>query len=71
MTAGMLAEKQPSFKKCVIAYRSSIHAPIMIGSKRYTEAAGSTFGWSGRRAFQNSERYRKEPWRVLEVIMPG
>jgi hypothetical protein len=34
----MLAERQPSFKQCVIADSSSDLAPIMIGDKRYTEA---------------------------------
>ena len=36
----MLAEKQPPFKKCVTAYWSSRSAPIMNGSKYYTEAIG-------------------------------
>ncbi len=34
----MLAERQPSFKQCVIADSSSDLAPKMIGDKRYTEA---------------------------------
>ncbi len=34
----MLALKQPPFKKCVKAYWSSNSAPIMNGSKFYTEA---------------------------------
>ena len=37
----MLAEKQPSFKKCVIAYWSSNRAPIMNGSKDLAEVAES------------------------------
>ena len=38
MTAGMLAQRQPSFKECVTAHRSSDAAPTMIGVKRVTDA---------------------------------
>ena len=35
----MLAQRQPSFKECVTAHRSSGSAPIMIGAKRTADAA--------------------------------
>ncbi len=37
----MLAQRQPSFKECVTAHRSSDLAPIMIGAKRVTEAVAA------------------------------
>jgi hypothetical protein len=37
----MLAQKQPPFKECVIAHWSSALAPIILGTKLYTEAADS------------------------------
>ena len=42
VTAGMLAQKQPSFQKCVTAYRSSHPAPKMTGTKRRAAVADST-----------------------------
>ena len=53
MTTRMLAQKQPPFKKCVIAYWSSTLAPKMNGTKRITEATGALdwFPMRGRRAF--------------------
>eukprot|EP01023_Acetabularia_acetabulum_P029117 TRINITY_DN2746_c0_g2_i2.p2 TRINITY_DN2746_c0_g2~~TRINITY_DN2746_c0_g2_i2.p2 ORF type:complete len:232 (+),score=10.21 TRINITY_DN2746_c0_g2_i2:454-1149(+) len=46
VTTRMLAQKQPSFKECVIAHWSRSLAPIMIGNKHDTEAAD--FVRSGR-----------------------
>ena len=45
-TARMLAQKQPPFKKCVTAYPSRDWAPIMIGTKRETEAVDSREAFS-------------------------
>ena len=36
----MLAQRQPSFKECVIAHWSSDFAPKIIGAKAITEAMG-------------------------------
>ncbi len=67
----MLAWKQPPFKKCVTAYWSSSSAPIMNGSKHSTEAVGSRFGESGRRAlYVRYKPYREERCRGVQVIMP-
>ena len=38
----MLAQRQPSFKECVIAHWSSDFAPKMIGAKAITETVAST-----------------------------
>ncbi len=48
-TARRLAQKQQSFKECVIAHWSSDSAPKMIGTKHNTEALD--FARSGRGAF--------------------
>ena len=53
----MLAYKQPSFKKCVIAYWSRGPAPIMNGTKHDTEAAGSSNTAVGERS-QRGEAIR-------------
>jgi hypothetical protein len=43
-TAGRLAQKQPSFKECVIAHQSSDPAPKMVGTfKHATEATDGAF----------------------------
>ena len=36
----MLAQRQPSFKECVIAHWSSDFAPKIIGAKAITETMG-------------------------------
>jgi hypothetical protein len=42
----MLAQKQPSFKECVIAHQSSDSAPKMIGTEVHHRSFESfTFGW--------------------------
>lgn|GEM_PF-5133839 len=47
-TAGMLAWKQPSFKKCVTAYQPSSFAPMIIG----TQACDRSRGFEGGRLLQ-------------------
>src|SRR5215472_11210624 len=49
VTAGMLAQKQPPFQKCVTAYRSSHPAPKMTGTKRRAAVADPPLA-DGRRA---------------------
>jgi hypothetical protein len=44
-----------SFKECVIAHWSSDTAPIMLGTKRFTEGMG--FERIGRGAFRRRRRY--------------
>src|SRR3954465_6196664 len=69
MTAGMLAQKQPSFQKCVTAYRSSHPAPKMTGTKRRAEVADRAI--DGRRASPSAvKRARQGPVERGRVRMP-
>ena len=50
-TAGRLAQKQPSFKKCVTAYQSRLWVPKMDGTKLITDTLDNCKVCS-RQAFQ-------------------
>ena len=63
-TARMLAQRQPSFKKCVTAYWSSDSAPKNVrGYKLATEALDPEFILGGRGAFlYGMKGNRKDTW---------
>ena len=60
----MLAQRQPSFKKCVTAYWSSDSAPKNVrGCKLATEALDPEFILGGRGAFPYRVKdNRKDVW---------
>ena len=65
----MLAQKQPSFKECVIAHWSSVPAPKMYGTKLYTEDMDQVVLalLGGRRALYSALKvYREEYWSVYK-----
>eukprot|EP01023_Acetabularia_acetabulum_P067260 TRINITY_DN9231_c1_g1_i1.p3 TRINITY_DN9231_c1_g1~~TRINITY_DN9231_c1_g1_i1.p3 ORF type:complete len:124 (-),score=15.34 TRINITY_DN9231_c1_g1_i1:191-562(-) len=67
----MLAQKQPPFQKCVIAYWSRSSAPIMNGTKHDTETADAHL-WvcvvEERCSWSEAGRQRSVD--RLQVIMP-
>src|SRR6185437_10160290 len=62
VTAGMLAQKQPSFQKCVTAYRSSHPAPKMTGTKRRAAVADRSDSMVGERCPPPRSRTDKDRW---------